>query len=243
MNNSNDNIYAEPTQPAPFRFDSKVASVFPDMIKRSVPGYTEVLHNIQLIAQKHIQTDSHCYDLGCSLGAASLAMSYGNQQQNVEIIGIDNSPAMIERCQNNIDNFKHQTPIRLIAGDLLEQNFHTASMVVLNYTLQFIPLAQREPLLARLFEAMLPGGVLLISEKLHFDDPVINDLLIELHHQFKRENGYSELEISQKRNALENVLVPETMETHLNRLEQIGFKPVKCWHQQLNFASIIAFKP
>jgi tRNA (cmo5U34)-methyltransferase len=243
MKKQNDNIYAQPVGPSPFKFDQKVASVFPDMIQRSVPGYAAVLHNIQLLARKYVQHNSLCYDLGCSLGAASLAMSYGNQQSGVEIIGIDNSAAMIERCQSNIDNFKHHTPIKLVAGDILEQNFSNASMVVLNYTLQFISLEHRAGLLSSIYRGLLPGGILVISEKLHFEDPTINQLIIDLHHQFKRENGYSELEISQKRNALENVLVPETLETHIKRLQSVGFEKVSCWNQNLNFASFIAFKP
>jgi tRNA (cmo5U34)-methyltransferase len=150
---------------------------------------------------------------------------------------------MIERCQNNIDNYKHSTPIKLVSDDILQHQYQNASMVVLNYTLQFVSVELREPLLANIFSGMLPGGILIISEKLHFEDPFVNQLMIDLHHQFKRENGYSDLEISQKRNALENVLVPETMQCHINRLESTGFEKVNCWNQQLNFASIIAFKP
>jgi tRNA (cmo5U34)-methyltransferase len=243
MSNSNDNIYAQPIGHTPFKFDKRVASVFPDMIQRSVPGYSDVMHNIQLLAAKYVQPKSNCYDLGCSLGAVCLAMSCGNTQPNVEIIGIDNSTAMIERCQNNIDSYKHSTPIKLVTGDILKHSYQNASMVVLNYTLQFISLEQRELLLSRVYQGMLPGGILVISEKLHFEDPFINQLMIDLHHQFKRENGYSDLEISQKRNALENVLVPETMAKHIERLQSSGFEKVNCWNQQLNFASFIAFKP
>lgn len=243
MSNSNDNIYAQPLGPTPFKFDKRVASVFPDMIQRSVPGYADVLHNIQLLATQYVQPDSNCYDLGCSLGAVCLAMSCGNKHLNVNVIGIDNSTAMIERCQNNIDNYKHATPIKLVNGDILQHQYQNASMVVLNYTLQFISLELREQLLANVFAGMLPGGILVISEKLHFEDPSVNQLIIDLHHQFKRENGYSDLEISQKRNALENVLIPETMQSHINRLKSAGFEKVHCWNQQLNFASFIAFKP
>ena len=243
MSNSNDNIYAQPLDNTPFKFDKRVASVFPDMIQRSVPGYAEVMHNIQLLAAKFVQPNSNCYDLGCSLGAVSLAISCGNTQSNVEVIGIDNSNAMIERCQNNIDNYKHSTPINLVVGDILEHPYEQASMVVLNYTLQFISIELRAELLKSVFEGMKPGGILVISEKLRFEDPFVNQLMIDLHHQFKRENGYSDLEISQKRNALENVLVPETMQSHIDRFKSVGFEKLSCWNQQLNFASFIAFKP
>lgn len=241
-NNNNDNLFAEPVIHAPFQFDDKVASVFPDMIKRSVPGYSDVLKNIQLLANKFVQPNSKCYDLGCSLGAVCLAMSYGVNQIGVEIIGVDNSVSMIERCQNNIDSFKHSTPISLISKDINEINFSNVSMAVLNYTLQFIPHDKRERLIRSIYEGLLPGGVIVISEKLVFENPIINELMIDLHHQFKRDNGYSELEISQKRNALENVLIPETMSAHIERLKTVGFKHVNCWNQQLNFCSFIAIK-
>ncbi|MBV1909734.1 MAG: carboxy-S-adenosyl-L-methionine synthase CmoA [Kangiellaceae bacterium] len=242
VDSNNDNLFAQPVIQSPFQFDDKVAAVFPDMIKRSVPGYSHVLHNIQLLASRFIQPNSKCYDLGCSLGAVCLAMSYGNHRSGVEIIGVDNSSAMIEQCQNNIDSFKHTTPITLLSDDISQITCENASMVVLNYTLQFIDPSLRIQLLKSIFDAMLPGGILVISEKLIFRDANINKLMIDLHHQFKRENGYSELEISQKRNALENVLVPETMEAQLKRLQDIGFDQVSCWNQQLNFASFIAVK-
>jgi len=237
-----DKLFASEDSPQAFRFDEKVAAVFPDMIKRSVPGYADIIEQIQKLAGLFIKADSNAYDLGCSLGAASLAMSYGNQQKNVTIRGIDNSAAMLKQCQRNIDSFKLATPISLIQQDILKVNFERISMLVLNYTLQFIQPEKRTELLQKIVDAMLPGAIMLISEKICFRDPTINQLMIELHHQFKRDNGYSELEISQKRSALEKVLLPESRDDHLERLKEVGFKQVVCWHQQLNFASFIAIK-
>lgn len=200
-----DTLFNTDASPQPFQFDERVAAVFPDMIKRSVPGYNDIILQIKKLAGRFIQADSHAYDLGCSLGAASLAMSYGNQQRGVEIVGVDNSAAMLKQCQRNIDGFKTATPISLYQKDILSINFKPLSMLVLNYTLQFIQPQERTPLLKKIYAAMLPGACLLISEKIHFNDEKINQLMIELHHQFKRDNGYSELEISQKRSALEKV--------------------------------------
>jgi len=242
MTSNNDKIYANEQLLTPFKFDEKVVAVFPDMIKRSVPGYTEIIKNIQLLASQYIQENSTCYDLGCSLGAASLAMSYGNKQPQVEIIGVDNSAAMISRCKNNIDGFKHKTPIKLIQDNIQDITIKNASMVVLNYTLQFIPQALRFEVLQSIFDGMISGGILILSEKIIFPDEKINQLMINLHHQFKRDNGYSNLEISQKRNALETVLIPETMQAHTERLSSIGFSHVNCWQQQLNFVSFVAIK-
>jgi tRNA (cmo5U34)-methyltransferase len=237
-----DNIYAATTSKQAFSFDEQVAQVFPDMIQRSVPGYQDILKNTAKFAQRFVTDDSHCYDLGCSLGASSLAMSSGIEAANVKIIGVDNSPAMLERCRHHIEAFKHSTPIELHRGDILQFPLERASMVVLNFTLQFIAQRERANLLANIYSALCPGGILLLSEKVCFDSEEDNKLMIDLHHQFKRENGYSELEISQKRNMLENVLVPETLAEHLERLSNIGFSRSHCWLQQYNFVSIYAIK-
>ncbi len=243
MKQSNDNIYATKQTVGPFRFDEKVVAVFPDMIARSVPGYEDVIKGIQQLASEYTIKNTNCYDLGCSLGAASLAISYGNQQQGVKIYGIDSSEAMIERCRNNIDGFKHKTPITLMNCFIQDTNIENAGFVVLNYTLQFIAQQDRFAILKNIYDGMVPGAILILSEKIIFEDEVINAKMIKLHHQFKRDNGYSDLEISQKRNALENVLVPETIKHHIDRLQEVGFAPVCCWNQNLNFASLIAVKP
>ncbi len=237
-----DNIYAQATDKQSFSFDGQVAQVFPDMIQRSVPGYNQILQNTAKFAQHFVTDDSHCYDLGCSLGASSLAMSSGITANNVKIVAVDNSAAMLERCHHHIDAFKHSTVIELHEGDILNFPIENATMVVLNFTLQFIEQTQRKTLLENIYEGMQPGGVLLLSEKICFESALDNQLMIDLHHQFKRENGYSELEISQKRSMLENVLVPETLDDHLARLKAIGFSRSQCWFQQYNFMSMFAVK-
>jgi len=242
MSDKSDQIYATQQPFSPFQFDQKVAAVFADMIKRSVPGYKDIIHTIQQLASSYITQNSNAYDLGCSLGAASLAMSYGNQNSRVEIIGVDNSKAMIDRCAANIEGFKQQTPIKLVHDDIQQIEIEKASMVVLNYTLQFIPQPVRVSVLRRIYRGMRPGGILVLSEKVVFEDNTTDQLMIQLHHQFKRENGYSDLEISQKRNALETVLIPESITTHIDRLRNVGFSHVSSLQQQLSFVSFIAIK-
>ncbi|MCF6192885.1 MAG: carboxy-S-adenosyl-L-methionine synthase CmoA [Kangiellaceae bacterium] len=242
MIRNSDNIYSQSQDSAPFRFDKKVATVFTDMIKRSVPGYAEIIVNIQQLATIYSQVNSNCYDLGCSLGAASLAMSHGNSATGVQIIGVDNSLDMLEQCGNNIAGFVHKTPISLVQANIQQTEITNASIVVLNYTLQFVQQEERKQIIKKIFDGLLPGGILILSEKIIYSDPTVNQLMIELHHQFKRNNGYSELEISQKRSALENVLIPELLEIHISRMKSVGFKHVDCFQQQLNFASLIAIK-
>lgn len=238
-----DNLYANPLpQVAAFAFDESVVNVFPDMIKRSVPGYATIINMIGNLAERYAQADSYCYDLGCSLGAATLAMRHRIQAANCSIIGIDNSPAMIARCEQVIAADSAEIEVILKCADLLEQSIENASVVVLNFTLQFIAIEKRTEILQKIYRGLKPGGVLILSEKLAFDDEQHQALMIELHHNFKRANGYSDLEIAQKRSAIENVLIPETPATHRQRLKDAGFASVDVWFQCFNFASMIAIK-
>lgn len=238
-----DRIYASPLEEVTgFRFDEQVVAVFPDMIKRSVPGYSTIIHMIGQIAERYAQAGTRLYDLGCSLGAATLAMRHRINAADVNIIAIDNSPDMIERCRAVLAADSGEIPVQLICGDIQDAVIDQASMTVLNFTLQFIPPTERDAVLRRIAAGTVAGGVLILSEKIAFEDEEHQNLMIELHHNFKRANGYSDLEIAQKRTALENVLIPETLKTHQQRLLNVGFRSVDCWFQCFNFASIIAFK-
>ncbi|HUH36762.1 MAG TPA: carboxy-S-adenosyl-L-methionine synthase CmoA [Spongiibacteraceae bacterium] len=238
-----DTLYHQPLDAiAGFRFDEQVARVFPDMIQRSVPGYSTIIAMTGVLAERYARPGSHCYDLGCSLGASTLAMRQQLAGRDCRIIAVDNSPAMLERCRALVDSDPNATPVELVCGDIADTPIDNASVVVLNFTLQFVPLACRAALLERIARGMLPGGVLVLSEKIRFDDPHLDALNIDLHHSFKRANGYSDLEISQKRSALDNVLVPETLACHQQRLRDAGFQSVDVWFQCFNFASLVAIR-
>jgi len=239
-----DDIYAAPLEEMiDFQFDERVVSVFPDMIQRSVPGYGMIISNIGILAGKYAQAGSHCYDLGCSLGAATLAMRQRITQPECDIIAVDNSPAMIKRGRELLALDTTPTvPVTMICADLLEVAIENASVVVLNFTLQFIPPAERLALIERINAGLRPGGVLILSEKIAFVEPGRQQFHEELHHDFKRANGYSDLEISQKRSALEKVLIPETLACHRQRLQVAGFSFADPWFQCFNFASMVALK-
>jgi tRNA (cmo5U34)-methyltransferase len=227
---------------APFSFDDKVASVFSDMIKRSVPGYGQTLQMIELIAHQYAQPDSRLYDLGCSLGAATLAMQRGVKEPGCRIIGIDNSPAMISRCRDNFTSEVGNTPVELLCADILKVDIENASVVVMNFVMQFIAREKRLELLEKVQQGLRPGGVLILSEKICFDDGEENRRQTELYEAYKRAQGYSQLEISRKRTALENVLVPETLDEHHARIKAAGFSSSQTWFQCFNFASMLAIK-
>lgn len=238
-----DSLYSDPIeQPSSFKFDDAVAQVFPDMIQRSVPGYGTIISAIGLLGERYAQPDSRCYDLGCSLGAVALSLRQKITASRCRIVAVDSSPEMIERCRKIIALDRSAVAVEMMCSDIREIEVKRASVVVLNFTLQFIPIVDRLELLAKVYRGLLPGGVLIISEKLHLADTQQQSLFREMHHAFKSAQGYSDLEISQKRTALENVLIPESLPTHEKRLKQAGFKSCGVWFQYFNFASMIALK-
>ena len=242
-----DRIYANnETGGEPFRFNADVAQVFPDMLRRSIPGYAASLEAIGSLAARYVTAGTNCYDLGCSLGAATIAMRQGIRVPDCKIFAVDNAPAMIERCEELIatDNKApgSRTPVEILLRDIRDVTIANATMVVMNYTLQFLDLAGRDALIQRIFDGLRPGGLFLFSEKVVDTDPHMETLLVDLHHEHKRHNAYSELEISRKRAALENVLVPETVAAHRERLDRAGFAHSGVWLRYFNFVSIVAIK-
>lgn len=238
-----DTIFSTPIEKlGDFTFDENVAEVFPDMIQRSVPGYANIISAIGMLAERFATSHSTLYDLGCSLGAATLSMRRHVKAPHCKIIAVDNSSAMIERCTLHVNAYRSATQVEIIEDDIRQVDIKNASVVVLNFTLQFLNPQDRYALLTRIYNGLNPGGVLILSEKYCFEDPQANALLIDLHHDFKRANGYSELEISQKRSALENVMKPDSIQCHQERLAKIGFNNIAVWFQCFNFGSMFAIK-
>lgn len=228
----------------PFEFNDAVAEVFPDMLSRSIPGYAASLEAIRALAGRFVQPATRCFDLGCSLGAATLAMQAGIRVPDCRIVAIDNSAAMVKRCREIVASEATPSgpPVEVIEADLRDSDVHDASMVVMNYTLQFVPGLERGELLRRICDGMTHGALLVLSEKVVDEDPEVEALLVELHHDFKRRNAYSDLEISRKRAALENVLVPDTIRKHRERLAAAGFRHSGVWLRHFNFVSILAIR-
>lgn len=242
-----DRVFATERLPTAFAFDDQVASVFEDMINRSVPGYSTIISMIGVLAERYCGAGSTIYDLGASLGGASFAVAQQLPHDDYRVIAIDNSEAMTSRLSAKLAALgeiggKETSRIECRQEDLRDSKIEDASMVILNFTLQFIEPVAREALMRKIYDGMRPGGLLIISEKIQFPDPALNELFIDLYHRFKETQGYSKLEISQKRAALENVLIPETLTAHRERLNGAGFHSVDTWFQCFNFASMVAFK-
>lgn len=244
MNRKDTLFESEITGPGDFVFDDRVVRVFPDMINRSVPGYGLVVPMIGLLARRYAQKNTVLYDLGCSLGAVALAMRAAVRAPGVEIVAVDSSADMIRRLEEILEDDKAtQAPaVKTVWRDVLDTPIENASVVVLNFTLQFLEPGRRLELLNKIASGLKPGGVLVISEKIRFADAAEHELQTLWHHDFKKAQGYSDLEIARKRDALENVMNPDSMEQHRERLKSAGFGRVSQWFQGFNFVSMVAFR-
>lgn len=243
MTSNKDNIFLYDDALVDFVFDDKVASVFTDMVNRSVPGYALIVRMISVLAEQYASSNTKLYDLGCSLGAVTFLLQQ-LKLENCSIVAVDNSAAMIKSCHDSLalNSATGLLPVELRCEDIQETELSDASVVVLNFTLQFIAPVQRDRIIKKIYDALVPGGILIISEKIMFTETEKNALFIELYHQFKKANGYSDLEISRKRSALENILIPETIEQHNERVTAAGFVLFEPWFQCFNFASMFAVK-
>ena len=243
---SKDEIYQKTSDEKPFRFNENVAKVFPDMLRRSIPGYAATIEAIGSLAARYARADTNCYDLGCSLGAATIAMRQGIGASGCRIVAVDTAPAMTERCRDIIAEddrrFSPETAVTVVEDDIRDIEITNASMVVLNYTLQFLTKADRGPLMRSIHDGLNDGGLLVLSEKVVDENQGMEQLLTDLHHEHKRRNEYSTMEVSRKRASLENVLIPETVAAHRERLAEAGFSHSAVWLRFFNFVSIIAIK-
>lgn len=225
-----------------FNFNHEVAAVFDDMVERSIPNYGEVHRIVADMVRRYLPDNAVVYDLGCSTGSTIVLMHQTAVAagKKINIIGVDASKAMLERCQAKLD--QHKVSATLIEGDLLTLDLEECDLVIMDYTLQFIPLEQRTILLSNIYESLKPGGRFVLAEKIASDKTKIQEMITDLYYDFKRRNGYSELEISQKREALENVMTPLTPSQQISMLEVAGFREVDMVFRWYNFAAWLAIK-
>ena len=238
-----DTLYAKPlTTVEPFTFNDSVADVFDNMISRSVPGYRLFLQTLQWLAADVMQDHDHAYDLGCSLGESTRHMRQGISAQGCHITAVDNAKAMVNRCMEQLAKYENATSTSVICADITDMDFKPSRLIALNFVLQFIAVEQRKSLINKLYSALQPGGVLFLAEKIQASDVNQQAALTRLHYRFKADQGYSELEIAQKRDALDDVLITETLESHQHRLSAVGFSSVYTVMQCFNFSALLAIK-
>ncbi|MEJ7739155.1 MAG: carboxy-S-adenosyl-L-methionine synthase CmoA [Chitinophagaceae bacterium] len=232
----------EMDKPSDFKFSSKVAKVFDDMVNRSVPYYEEIQRMIGELAADHFVENTNVYDLGCSTGTTMLLMNE-TIPVHIRFVGIDDSPDMLTKCDSKLKEAGFNRPYSLEVADLNGTvKIENASIVVLCLTLQFVRPIHREKLLKSIIEGLVPGGVLILVEKILAEDSLFNRDFIKYYYDMKRRHHYSEMEIAQKREALENVLIPYKLSEDILMLKEAGFGFHEVFFKWYNFAGIIAKK-
>ena len=241
-----DNIFAlEGKTPQDFSFNQQVAGVFDDMVERSVPFYGEMQRMVaELAADFAVQGSTIC-DIGCSTGTtiAALDAAIDPQRAQVTFQGFDNSPEMLKKAEAKLLAARMRHPFKLTECDLHKGLvIENASVVTLLLTLQFVRPLHRERIMREIFQGLNDNGALLLIEKVTSEDTIFNRLFIQHYYEFKKRNGYSELEIANKREALENVLIPYRMDENFELLRMAGFRHVEVYFRWYNFCGIIAVK-
>jgi tRNA (cmo5U34)-methyltransferase len=238
-----DEVFKESfSKPSDFKFSSSVACVFDDMVIRSVPFYEEMQRMIAELAADHFQDNTNIYDLGCSTGATLIRMN-DSIPSNIQFIGIDDSPDMLEKCREKLKEAGFERPVKLQVADLnAGVNIIDASVVIVCLTLQFVRPINRDRLLKSIYNGLVPGGAVIIIEKIIAEDSTFNRDFIKYYYDMKRRNNYSEMEISQKREALENVLIPYKLSENIIMLREAGFSQCEIFFKWYNFSGFIAKK-
>lgn len=235
-----DTLYRNPGKK--FVFDEAVAMVFEDMLARSIPGYGRVIDMTGILAEKYFIPGTSCYDLGCSLGAGAAEMRRRMKDRTAKILALDNSPSMIAACRERAKFRRLPGGITFTCKDIRNTKIANASVVALNYVLQFLKAPDKTPMIRKIFRGLAKGGVLILSEKIIFSDEEENRRQERRYDLFKRANGYTDIEIARKKKALKGVLTPETSQAHIRRLRGAGFKHVTRIFRSGNFISFAAVK-
>lgn len=232
----------------PFQFNKDVAEVFDDMLTRSVPLYWESIKQQARMTRRFYREKTRIYDLGCSHGNQGMEILDSFGTEPFAMTAVDSSQPMIEKYSKRLSTLEAGQSIDqgqlidLVCRPMEEISIDNASVVVINLTLQFLDPEKRDSLIGTIYQGLCPGGILMLTEKTIHPGLEFNDLEQDFYCQFKRENGYSDLEISQKRDALEKVLIPESVDAHRDRLISAGFSKVNVWMKWFNFTSILAIK-
>lgn len=239
---SKDNLFQQGGVEADFQFTERVAEVFDDMLARSVPNYGQVIEMSAQILARFLTKGDRVYDLGCSTGNTLLQLARRLSHLDLHCIGIDSSPAMVRKASRKAAMYGKHERLSFQEGDITSVELESAGGILCNYTLQFLRPLVRQEFLSRLARALRPGGVLILSEKIISHDPLLNRAWIDFHLDFKRAQGYSEIEITKKREALENILIPCSIEENRTLLANAGFSSVETFFQWFNFVSFVAIK-
>lgn len=242
MTTTEDTLYVSGAVQEDFTFNDRVADVFDDMLNRSIPHYRDVIDGMAQLLACHLAAGSTVYDLGCSTGTTLLELAHRLPDKQLRYIGIDNAPAMLDKARRKSAMFTKSAMIQFQQTDITCCPLPNAAGILCNYTLQFLRPLTRQDFVRRIYESLPEGGIFFLSEKTISHAGRLNRDFIEIYHAFKKKQGYSELEIAAKREALENVLVPFSLEENIALLRQVGFEEIETFFKWFNFTAIVALK-
>ncbi len=240
MEKKKDNIFKVDKIESDFQFNREVANIFDDMLNRSIPFYREVIESIGEILSKTMPEKPVIYDLGCSTGNTLIYLASVLKEKKPKLIGIDNSPDMVEKAKEKAKAYNKE--IEFIVSDIEKMSIKNADAVIMNYTLQFVRPLKRQAITEKIYKSLNKNGIFILSEKVVFEHPKLNRDFVDIYYNFKKKQGYSELEIAKKREALENVLIPFTIKENIELLKNSGFSYITTFFQWINFASFLAIK-
>ncbi|MCR6585584.1 carboxy-S-adenosyl-L-methionine synthase CmoA [Campylobacter insulaenigrae] len=232
-----DDIFKKPLEKQ-FEFDTDVASVFDDMVSRSVPFYSQNLKLIVDIIERFASKNSKICDLGCS--TSSLLLALFERRQDLKLSGVDNAQAMLNIAKSKSNAFGAK--IDFYNKNLDEFDFFRNDVFIATYTMQFIRPQKRQNIINKIYENLNNNGIFIMSEKILYDDVKISKKMIEIYENYKQEQGYTRLEIATKREALENILIPYTQDENITMLKNAGFVRVESIFKWVNFETFVAFK-
>ncbi len=241
LSSDTDALFETGPWPKPFAFNQEVVRVFDDMVSRSVPLYREVVACAAHWARAYYQPGTRIVDVGCSTGTFLELLGRFLKQPAI-LVGIDSSQAMLTQAQQKLAQVEEQHQVELLCDRAQNCSFENSSVVVMNYTLQFLPLHQRQTLLQAIYDGLVPGGLLFLSEKTRSPYPQFQETMTRHYEAFKARNGYASTEIERKKEALENVLVPLTATQQVQMLRDRGFQKIDSLIELHNFISWVALK-
>jgi len=228
----------------PFAFSHEVTRVFDDMVNRSIPFYKEI-HQliIDLLKLKLTKDNLIINDLGCSTGAVILSIEswLKHAGRSAHFNGFDNSAPMLSKCNEKLSDYRVRS-FTLFEEDLNKSTLPQNNLSIMNYTLQFIDIEKRKELLKKIYDSLESKGLFILSEKITPELESNEDLICDLYYEFKKNNGYSELEIAQKREALINVLKPLTPNEQIRMLKDAGFQRSEIFFRWYNFVTYVCIK-
>lgn len=241
-----DYLFNESNSPEVFEFNDRVASVFDDMVSRSVPLYMHLQAATSQLTKRYLKNGEVILDIGCSTATTLIQISK-DLDIDAKLIGIDSSKAMLDKAKDKLIEHKLDKKINLLHCDVEKiirepDLIPRPKIIIMNYTLQFIQPAGRQNIVKGLFDLLQPGGILILSEKISHESDEINQTMIDIYHNFKKINGYSELEISKKRDAMENVLIPFTAKQNIELFNNAGFNEIAPIFQWYSFVTFLGIK-